>query len=255
MKVLVVLVLAVFSGCQANLFLADAPKPVMDTMVDTFWDYVAKSTKTADDTLAMIRKSDFGQELSARLMESASMATTYATNAKEQLPPAAKDLIIQVTAEADVLRERMAQELSTVRGKLEPFTEDLKAKIQQKVEEFKHELAPYADSLDSEGLRTTLMQKTEELKASLEQSVSDMQDQLGPYTEDLRQKVDQHLQDFKQHVAPMSERVQSELTQRVQQVKEMATPHVDDLREKLSPYIEEVQAHLSSLYESIVNGN
>ncbi|KAK7887292.1 hypothetical protein WMY93_026913, partial [Mugilogobius chulae] len=50
--------------------------------------------------------------------------------------------------------------------------------------------------LDSEGLKTALVQKSEELQASLEQSVKDLQAQLGPYTDDLKMKVDQHLQDF-----------------------------------------------------------
>ncbi|GAA6220352.1 apolipoprotein A-IV-like [Lates japonicus] len=87
MKVLVVLVLAVFSGCQANLFYADAPKPQLEVLTDAFWDYVGKATQTADETLQMIRKSQFGQEVSARLTESADMASTYAVSIQEQLPP------------------------------------------------------------------------------------------------------------------------------------------------------------------------
>ncbi|KAI3361196.1 hypothetical protein L3Q82_013396 [Scortum barcoo] len=220
MKVLVVLALAVFTGCNANLFYADAPKPQLEVLTDAFWDYVAKATQTADDTVQMIRKSQFGQEVSARLTESADVANQYAVTLQEQLPPAAQDLIAKVTAEADVLKERLTQELSTVRDRLEPYTEDMKAQIQQRVEQLKQELAPYADSLDSEALRTTLLQKSEELKTNLEQSVKDLQTQLGPYTDDLKQKVDLHLQDFKEKVAPMTERVQSELTQRAQQLDE-----------------------------------
>ncbi|XP_034467312.1 apolipoprotein A-I-like [Hippoglossus hippoglossus] len=255
MKVLVVLVLAVFSGCHANLFYSDAPKPQMEVMADAFWDYVAKATETADDTLQMIRKSQFGQEVSARLTESSDLANTYALSLQEQLPPSALDMITKVTVEADMLRERVIAELGTVREQLEPYTEDINAKIQQRVEQLKQELAPYADSVDVEALRTTLMQKSEELKTSLEQSVKDLQAQLGPYTEDLKQKVDQHLQDFKERVAPMTERVQSELTQRAQQVKELATPYVDDLREKLDPYTEDFQARLTTLFNSFVKAN
>ncbi|KAK7886883.1 hypothetical protein WMY93_026504 [Mugilogobius chulae] len=181
MKVLVVLVLAVFAD--------------------------------ADDTLQMVRSSQFGQEVSARLTESADLASKYATSIQEQLPPAAQDVIAKVTTEADVLRERVAQELSTVRGQLEPYTEEMKIQMQQKVEQLKQELAPYADNLDAE------------LKASLEQSVKDLQTQLGPYTDDLKVKVDQHLQDFKDNLTPMTEKVQ-----------ELAAPYVDDLREKLDPY-------------------
>jgi len=49
------------TGCNANIFYADAPKPQMELMTEAFWDYVAKATETADDTLQMINKSPFGQ--------------------------------------------------------------------------------------------------------------------------------------------------------------------------------------------------
>ena len=35
----------------------------MEVLIDSFWDYIAKATQTADDTLHMIRKSEFGQEV------------------------------------------------------------------------------------------------------------------------------------------------------------------------------------------------
>ncbi|KAK2844831.1 hypothetical protein Q5P01_011490 [Channa striata] len=255
MKLLVVLVLAVFSGCQANLFYADAPKPQLEVITDAFWDYVSKATQTADDTLQMIRQSQFGQDVSARLTESADIASKYAVTLQEQLPPAAQDIIAKFTTEADVLKERVIQELSTVREKVEPYTDELKAQVQQRVEQLKQELAPYADSLDSEGLRAILIQKSEELKVNLEQSMKDLQTQLGPYTDDLKQRVDEHLQDFKQRAAPVSEQVQSELNQRAQQMREMAGPYVDELREKLDPYAQDLQARLTTLYESFVKAN
>ncbi|KAK7887291.1 hypothetical protein WMY93_026912 [Mugilogobius chulae] len=182
MKVLVVLVLAVFAGCNANLLYADAPKPQLEVLADQFWDYVGKATQTADDTLQMIRSSQFGQDVSARLTESADLASKYATSIQEQLP--------------------LPPRTSSPRGQLEPYTEEMKIQIQQKVEQLKQELAPYADNLDAEALRTALVQKSEELKASLEQSVKDLQTQLGPYTDDLKVKVDQHLQDFKDNLTP-----------------------------------------------------
>ncbi|KAI3361203.1 hypothetical protein L3Q82_013395 [Scortum barcoo] len=255
MKVFVVLAITVLSGCNANFFYADAPKPQLEVLTDAFWDYIAKATQTADDTVEMIRKSQFGQEVNTRLAESASIASKYAVTLQEQLPPAAQDLVTKITAEADVLRNVLTQELSTVRDRLEPYTDDMKAQIQQRVEQLKQELAPYADSLDSEALRTTLMQKSEELKTNLEQSVKDLQAQLGPYTDDLKQKVDQHLRDFQDSVAPMTSKVQVELTQRANLVKQMVAPYAEDLREKLDPYAQDLQAQLMSLYQSFVNAN
>ncbi|XP_068180232.1 apolipoprotein A-IV-like [Antennarius striatus] len=255
MKVFVVLALAVLSGCHANLFYADAPKPQLEVLTDAFWDYIKKATQTADDTLQMIRKSQIGQEVNARLTESANIAGNYAVSIQQQLPPAAQDMIIKVSTEADTLRERVSQELSTVRVWLEPYAEDMKAQIQQTVEQLKQELAPYADSMDSEALRAIVVQKSEELQTSLEQSVKDLQTQLGPYTDDLKLKVDGHLQTFKDSLAPMTDKVQLELSQRTSVVKQMVAPYAEDLKEKLDPYAQNLQAQLMNFYQSFVNAN
>ncbi|XP_008275640.1 apolipoprotein A-IV-like [Stegastes partitus] len=255
MKVFLVLAVAVLSGCHANLFYADAPKPQLEVLSDAFWDYIAKATQTADDTLQMIRKSPIGQEVNARLTESADIASKYAVTLQKQLPPAAHDLMTKITTEADLLKNALTQELSTVRDKLEPYTEDMKIQIQQRVEQMKQELAPYADTLDSDALRIALMQRSEELKISLEQSVKDLQAQMGPYTDDLKQKVDQHLQNFQKSLAPMTKKVQLEVSQRANLVKQMVAPYAEDLKEKLDPYAKDLQAQLMSLYQSFINGN
>ncbi|KAF5898185.1 apolipoprotein A-I-like, partial [Clarias magur] len=63
MKVFLVLAIVAFAGCQANLFYADEPKPQLEQLTDAFWDYVAKATHTAEDTLKMIRESQLGQDV------------------------------------------------------------------------------------------------------------------------------------------------------------------------------------------------
>eukprot|EP00064_Thunnus_orientalis_P012768 superscaffoldBa00002000_g12803 len=198
MKVAVVLVLAVFSGCHANLFYADAPKPQLEVLTDAFWDYVAKVTETADDTLEMIRKSQFGQDVSARLTESTDIASKYAVTLQEQLHPAAQELITKVTAEADVLRERMIQDLSTVRGKLEPYTEDMKAQIQQRVEQLKQELAPYTDSV-------RVAPVTEKVQSELTQRAQQVKELAAPYVEELRGKLDPYTQDLQSQLMTLYE--------------------------------------------------
>ncbi|XP_046896907.1 apolipoprotein A-IV-like [Hypomesus transpacificus] len=255
MKVFVVLAIAVVSGCHANIFYADEPKPQLEQMTDAFWDYVAKATQTAEDTIQMIRKSQLGQDVNARITESAGIASQYAVTLQEQLPPLAQDLMTKITQEAEVLRERLSQDLTSVRGKLEPFADDLKIQVQQRVELLKQELAPYAESLDSDALRATLLQKSEELKTSLDQSVKELQSQLGPYTEELQQKVDLHLQEFQKSVAPLAENLQSQLTHRAELVQQSLAPYAEDLREKLDPYAQDLQAQLTSLYQSFSKTN
>ncbi|XP_033958198.1 apolipoprotein A-IV-like isoform X2 [Pseudochaenichthys georgianus] len=185
MKVLVVLVLAVFTGCNAKILYADRPKPQIELLTEAFWDYVAKATETVDDTLQMISKSPFFQGVIARLDQTKYVAAHSALTMHEQLPPATKDMIHNVITEAEELKGHVERELAAAQDVLKPYTDNMKVQIQKRVELLKQELAPYAESLDTEAMRAALEQKSEELK----QSVKDLQAQLGPYTDDLKLKV------------------------------------------------------------------
>lgn len=49
--------------CNANLLWREPPKSNLDMVKDAFWDYVAKATLTAEDSLNQIRQSELGQEV------------------------------------------------------------------------------------------------------------------------------------------------------------------------------------------------
>uniref|UniRef100_A0A3B3QSH7 Apolipoprotein A-IV a n=1 Tax=Paramormyrops kingsleyae TaxID=1676925 RepID=A0A3B3QSH7_9TELE len=256
MKVFVVLALAVFSaGCHANILWADEPKPQLEKVTDAFWEYVARATQTTEETLKMIRESQLGQAVNAKITESADVANQYTVALRGQLTPLAEDTLTQIFKQAEVLRERLAEDVSTAKGKLEPYTDELKAKIQERVEQLKGGIAPYADSLDTEALKTTLLQKSEELKASLDENVKELQTKLGPYTEEFREKVDQRLQEFKDNVAPLAENIQSQMMQRAKTVQQSLAPYAEDLREKLDPYAQDLKTKLSSLWESFISSS
>ncbi|KAG9334614.1 hypothetical protein JZ751_007437, partial [Albula glossodonta] len=250
MKVFAILAIVAFTGCHANLLWADEPKPQMEQLKDAFWDYVAKATQTAEDTLQMIRKSELGQEVNAKITESTDLAGKYAVTLRSQVTPLAQDLLSQITKEAELMKERLGQDLTTVRSQLEPYAEDLRAKIEQQVEKLRQEVAPYTESLDTEALRATVLQKSEELKGSLEQSVKELQAQLGPYTEELKDKVDQRLREFQQSVAPLAESLQTQLGQRAKLLQQSLAPYAEDLREKLDPYAQDLKSQLTALWEA-----
>ncbi|XP_071062182.1 apolipoprotein A-I-like [Pseudochaenichthys georgianus] len=220
MKVLVVLVLAVFTGCTANILYADAPKPQIELLTEAFWDYAAKATATADDTLQVIKKSPFGRGVNDRLEDTRFMTGMYLHFMLEMLPPATRDMLHKVITEAEELNGHVERELAAAK-------DIMKVQIQQRVEQLKQKLAPYAESIDTEAVRATLEQKSEELK----QSVKDLQAQLEPYTDDLKLKVDQYLQDFQERVAPVTHRVQDQMIQ-------MLHPYVEDLRFRLFSFYE-----------------
>uniref|UniRef100_A0AAR2K5Y4 Apolipoprotein A-IV n=1 Tax=Pygocentrus nattereri TaxID=42514 RepID=A0AAR2K5Y4_PYGNA len=201
MKVLVVLAIAVFTGCHAKSMWQDQAKPSMDMVKDAFWDYVSKATLTTDDILQKIRESEMGQEVNARISESADAVSQYALAVRGQLTPLTQDLLTKISQEAEQLNVRLQQDLS---------------------------------SMDAETLKATLLQKSEELKANLEKNMKDLQAQLEPQTEELRQKLEQHLQDFQKTMIPLAENFQDQLAYKGQQMQKSLDPYAEDLKAQLT---------------------
>uniref|UniRef100_A0A672QSI7 Apolipoprotein Eb-like n=1 Tax=Sinocyclocheilus grahami TaxID=75366 RepID=A0A672QSI7_SINGR len=182
MKVLAVLVLAVFTGCQANLSNAEKPSPHLEHLITAFWNYIAKAVHPTDETSNVIRTSQLGRET-----------------------PSSEDQMTKISKEADVLRERLEKDMNIIRDKLEPYADNLKSQIQERVEQLRTAMGPYADSLDSETLKATLLQKSEELRGNLELSVKELQAQMEPYTAELKDNVGQYLQEMQNYFAASPE--------------------------------------------------
>ncbi|XP_067251964.1 apolipoprotein A-I-like [Chanodichthys erythropterus] len=159
----VFLVTALLLCCQANLFYADEPKTQLEKLTDAFKSYVDQATRTAEETVKKIRTSQLGEDINQ-----------YTTNLKEQMDPLAKDLMTKITNGADMLKERIEVEVSTVRCALKPYLEYVTSPFQRG--------AGYIRDLNFEDLKATLLQKSEELRESLEQSIKELQAKQDPST-------------------------------------------------------------------------
>ncbi|XP_072530836.1 uncharacterized protein [Salminus brasiliensis] len=238
MKVLVVLAVVAFAGSHANVIWQDQARPSMETVKNAFWDYVAKATQTTEDILQKIRESEMGQEVNAKISESADAIGQYAVVLRGQVTPLTQETMTRFFQEAEQLKVRLQQDLSSVKSQVDPYMQELMSTVQKQVEQLKTDVAPYTE-MDSEALKATLLQKSEEMRASLEKSVKEMQAQLGPQAEELKQKLEQHMQDFQKTMIPMAENFQDKLTQ-----------NAEEMKRQLDPYAEDLKAQLTALWES-----
>ncbi|XP_056331993.1 apolipoprotein A-I-like [Danio aesculapii] len=107
MKIPLVIALAMCTGCQANFFNADEPKPQLK-LADVFRSFVDQTRRTAEETIEKIQTSQVGQEFKQ-----------HTTNLKETMDP----LMTQITEGADMLKNRIEEEMSVVRCALKPYIE------------------------------------------------------------------------------------------------------------------------------------
>ncbi|KAF0024455.1 hypothetical protein F2P81_023257 [Scophthalmus maximus] len=236
--------------CDANVLWQQPPKSNLEVVKDAFWDYVAKATLTAEDSLKQIRQSELGQEVNTRISQSADTVNQYVVALRTQAAPLTQDFMAQFTREADQLKARLEKDLAAVGTKMQPYADELVAHLQTKVEEMKKDAAPYATAMDPEALKALLGQKSQELKDQLAKSVSELQAQMVPFTEEMKQKMEQSLEEFQSSVIPAAQSFEAQLTQKTQEIQQSLTPYGEELKTKLDASAQDLQAQLAALWES-----
>ncbi|XP_026156953.1 apolipoprotein A-IV a isoform X1 [Mastacembelus armatus] len=250
MKGLVILVLAVFSVCNANILWPEPPKSNMDMVKDAFWDYVAKMTLTAEDSLNQIRMSELGQEVNARISQSVDTVNQYIVTLRSQVAPLTQNFMTQFTQEAEQLKARLEKDLTAVSTNLQPYAEQMVERLHMQVEELKKEANSYAEAMDPEALKTVLLQKSQELRGQLDKSVDELQTQMIPYTEEIRQKMEQSLEEFQRSMIPLAQSFETQLIQKSQEIQQNLAPYGEELKAKLDASTQDLQAQLAVLWES-----
>uniref|UniRef100_A0A3P9L1D3 Apolipoprotein A-IV n=1 Tax=Oryzias latipes TaxID=8090 RepID=A0A3P9L1D3_ORYLA len=248
MKLLVVL--ALISVCSANLIWPDPPKSNLDVVKEAFWDYVAKATQTAEDSLQQIRQSDLGQDLNSKISQSTDTVNQYFASLQAQAAPVTQDVISRITQEAEQLKIRLDKDLSAVSDKLQPQAEELVAQLHSRVEELKREVSPLAEAMNPEALKAVLLQKSQELKGQLEKGLNQLQVQATPYTQEMREKMEQSLEDFQKNMVPLTQTFEIQLNQKAQEIQQRLLQSGEELRARLDSGAQDLQTQLTALWES-----
>merc|ERR1712243_35124 len=178
MKSFVVLAFAAFlAGHQAA---AQQIPANVDLVKDAFWEYVAKATLTAEETLKMIQASEMGKELDTRIAQSADAVNKYTLSLQSQATPLTQELIVQLSQQADLMKSKVEADIKALGAPLEPYVTELTTELNSQMEELKKELTPYAEALDPENLHKLLHEKSLQVQQKMDQTVMGLQETVGP---------------------------------------------------------------------------
>ncbi|XP_004569265.2 uncharacterized protein LOC101472019 [Maylandia zebra] len=244
MKTLIVL--ALFSVCNANILWPEPPKSNLEVVKDAFWDYVAKATQTAEESLKQIRESQLGEEVNTKISQSADTVNQYVATLHTQVAPLTQNFMTQFSQEAEQLKARLEKDLAAMGTN----AEEMVAKIQTKVDELKSGAEAYAQAMDPEPMKAVLQQKSQELKEQLEQSMSQLQAQMVPYTENMKQKMEQSLEEFQRNMMPLTQSFETQVAQKTQEIQQRLAPYGDKLRERLDSSAQDLQTQLNALWKT-----
>ncbi|XP_056439507.1 apolipoprotein A-IV-like [Gadus chalcogrammus] len=248
MKLFVVVVLAVFAaGCNAEFTME--PQQQLDMAKDLFWDYVAKMTRTAEDSVEQIKQSQLGHEFNKLISESTDVVNKLTVTLQSQAAPMSQELLAKVSREAEQLKGRVESDLSLLSAHLQPYADELKEDLERQmseVTEMTKGVTLYARAMDAD-----VQQKSRVLKERLDQSILRIQEQMGPLTDELRQKMDQSVLEFQRNMEPITQDFQRRLAQRTEEIQRSLTPYGEDLKKTMEVNSQKLQEQLDLLWETV----
>ncbi|KAM9838251.1 uncharacterized protein ACBR49_016982 [Aulostomus maculatus] len=250
MRVLLVLVLAVFTGCNAGIVRQNQPELQVDMVKDAFWEYAAKASLTLEKIMRQIRQSELSRDTNPLISKSVDAINKFTDMLRTQVAPLTQEFTSKLFQEAEQLKVSLESDLTAVSTRLQPYTQELVAQIQKQVEDLKRDAAPHVQSMDPEALKAVLLQKSQELKTQLDRSVKDMQTQMVPYTDEMKQKVEKSLEDFQISLIPLTQSFETQLTQKTQEIQQSLAPYGEELRARLDASVQDLQLQLAALWDS-----
>lgn len=250
MKLLVVLAVVAFAGCQASVLRSDEPKLHFDVVKDTLWNYFAKATQTAQETLKTIRESELGEQVNTKIQNSFKAVGQYATIVQDQASTIGKESYNKISEKVDWMSERLQSQIYEVKEWLKPYSENLRAQMEQQIEQLSQEVASYTKRWRTQPLKLTVTQMIEQIESGLMWSFLQLDNLLGPTTWELRDKIMQILVEFDKSVTPAASSVLRDLSHRARKLELTVLPYIHDLEKKLDPYTQDIKSQLSALWNS-----
>ncbi|XP_057684617.1 apolipoprotein A-IV a [Corythoichthys intestinalis] len=234
-KLVLLAVLAFSAGCHAKVVQHSQTKAQLDMVKDAFWDYIAKASSTAEDSLALIKRSDFGKEINT-LIASGGDAITRLTDVLGSHVNTSG-----FSERSRLLKSRLEKDLESAVTHLRPYADEFAAHFLQQLEELKKEVSSYAKSAHSGALESVLLGKSREFKSRLD----DLGSQMVPYAEELARKLERGFEEFQEKAAPLARSFHNQFTEKAREIREKLGPYGEELRAKLE--------RLAALWESFTN--
>uniref|UniRef100_A0A3B4X2H8 Apolipoprotein A-IV a n=1 Tax=Seriola lalandi dorsalis TaxID=1841481 RepID=A0A3B4X2H8_SERLL len=132
-----------FSRCNANLVWQNPPKHQVDMVKDAFWDYVARATMTAEDSLKQIRRSELGRDQQVKKDVKTDSTLTESRKLMEKKFPGP----LKRNFSVDLMKQKMEQSLEEFQTSMIPLTQNFQTQLKQKTQEIQQNLAPYGEEL------------------------------------------------------------------------------------------------------------
>lgn len=174
----------------------------------------------------------------------------YSTALRTQVAPLSTDFVNRMTQEVELLKARLEKDMTNAGENIQPQVQQMLEALQRQAEELRERTTLYAESVDPEAVKATVMQKTEELKMMLTRNVNNLQAQMVPITEQVKEKMDVSLDEFQKTLVPLAKQFETEVNVKTQELQQSLAQRGEQLRTQLDASTQDLQAQLAALWET-----
>ncbi|GLD59343.1 apolipoprotein A-IV-like protein [Lates japonicus] len=190
MKVLVVLALAVFSVCNANIQGGKPSKSNLEVMKDGFLESFGKMVRFADDSLMQFKQSELGEKVIARISQSADTLNQHIAALRTKIPPKVDLVFTQEAKQLEACLNNAYQCLDPKDEWMDPLARQVE-ELGEKLRGLQEAVFPHTKAIEDMVMETIFI-LTDNLPHSMDgmqMGMNQLQTQLGVLWESLTKKI------------------------------------------------------------------
>ncbi|XP_077599808.1 apolipoprotein Ea [Stigmatopora nigra] len=215
MKVfLVIVALAVFSGCQAKSFYNDDPSATWEEYIQ---EYMTALNLKADQMVEDIKTSQIGRELDTLIQDSVAELTVYRSDLETKLAPYTKQAIGRLGGDLQGMAEIVSERMNNVREQMDKYGQELRTMVEQNSDDVRVRAATYV----------------RKMKKRLNKEATEIQIQVYNYLEKMHSRTSKNVEEFRQLLDPYFTQVRDNTQAKISTLNDLLKSQMENMKDAI----------------------
>nr|XP_057903177.1 apolipoprotein Ea isoform X2 [Doryrhamphus excisus]XP_057903178.1 apolipoprotein Ea isoform X2 [Doryrhamphus excisus]XP_057903179.1 apolipoprotein Ea isoform X2 [Doryrhamphus excisus]XP_057903180.1 apolipoprotein Ea isoform X2 [Doryrhamphus excisus] len=245
---LIIVTLAVISGCQARSVVQDEFTTPWEAAVENFKNYMTALNEKADGMVKDIKSSQIKRELDTLIQDSMAELDAYREDLEIKLAPYTQETAKRLGSELRGLAEHLYDHMIMYRDQMETYSQELNTLVKQNADDIRLKVSAYTRKMKKRLSKDTMEIKThvatyfEKLQARTSNNMEDLRVRLQPYFAQVRDNTQAKITTLNDLLKAQVESMKDQIQSTADDIKESYEKTSENLRSTLQDKMEELRS-------------
>ncbi|KAM9798556.1 apolipoprotein Eb [Neosynchiropus ocellatus] len=234
-SVALILVLALFTGCNARAVPADVSTTNWEDSVERFWQQVSQLNQNAAGVLDNLKATQLSRELDTLISDTMAELTAYKADIQAKIKPYTDVSTGQLSTDFQLLANKLQQDMMDAKERSTEYLGELKTMVEQ----------------NTDDVRTRVSSYTHKLKKRLNKDTQEIRNTVATYMEEIQSRATQNMETVKEKVEPFVQQAQDTASKKMTDLSSMLISQAEGLGQQLESQAEGLKTQLESTAEEL----